>query len=109
MSEGNRVLILALLAAAPACIGRPRIGLLPRTPAPPPHEPTATLVTNPGAQRTDIAPPLRTPIAESASLSLATLLLWAVGGPLPLIGVFGTFDENRLVESPPCAQRCGDD
>lgn len=82
-----------------------RVSLLPRTPAPPPDDPTATLVTNPGAQRTDVAPALRTPTAESASLSLATLLLWAASGARPFIGVFGTFDENRLVESPPARAR----
>jgi hypothetical protein len=31
-------------------------------------------------------------------VSLAAILLWVASGTVPMIGAFGSFDENRLLE-----------
>ncbi len=85
------------------CIGTPRVGLLP-----PLNDPTRTRDPDPTRPLVETAPPSWTnegakPVAGElgpvgAGVTASALLLWIFGGASPLLGIYGTFDENRLLE-----------
>ena len=97
-----RVPALSLSLAALACVGRPQVGLLPPFhPNAPRRDPDRSLVERvpppdrdrDGAERDPLVP-------ESVEVSIAALALWIISGTLPLVGVFGRFEETRPFVSP---------
>ena len=65
-------------------------------PARPPSEPTAPDRTSPSGPAED---------RDRVLVSAASAIAWLVAGVTPLVGWFGTFDENQMFEEPEISAR----
>jgi hypothetical protein len=94
---------LGLTVAAIACVGPTRVSLLPPIdPSAARRGPAQTLVARvPPPDRDALGPRQEGPVLPpSVQVSIAALALLLITGTLPLVGVFGNFEETGPFVSP---------
>ncbi|HEU0030701.1 MAG TPA: hypothetical protein VFQ53_08710 [Kofleriaceae bacterium] len=96
-----RGLVIAIVLAG---CGPAKLALLPMGTQQSPRDPDLTrpLVETPASSPHSEHQATRAPAASGpavdAGVSAAAIASWLLGGAAPLVGIYGTFDENRMFE-----------